>query len=567
MENLPDNSDKDVPPIDWREPFEWQRPPEWETIADLETLAAQLADDPKIEAALWLLYNSEKAAKLHGWPEAHHTVPAAEHYRHTYLWDAGFFVIMYSQAALFAAKAAEFLESRVGLSSADQGRGVPAAIQDLRAKSEVFMRQAVRDSFWVVDKQKPSGFIAGTQYADGWRWYEVEKLLSVDRQNKSTNYSQPAVLPLAVMSTYKAMQEAGSSDSGNYLEGMYRYMDNFMMFFQKERRNKTDPLIGVVDPHETGQDSATRWDHKKPERKPRSGPDTHPDIDEQNRYIDGTLAVMRQVDRFVWARNNQNRQRKLFWENDVSMNAIYFHNLQAMVWISREMAVQSGQELYIHKAETYEQLADELQAAMLDWTWFVSKRVPQKGFYNIKSDGEPNPDISPNNAFALLLPDLSEEQLEAVIDMMDEHFDVEFPSPSTSIKNPGYDPGNQEADRLWRGSKWNNTDYYLVEFGLLMHANRSCIRDDLRQRCDDWARRITSSSNEVIDMNHPPGLEAESALSELALAETIEKVKQLKHATGAHEHFHPHKGTGQRLRVKNFGWTWLARFMTYAGKV
>jgi hypothetical protein len=273
------------------------------------------------------------------------------------------------------------------------------------------------------------------------------------------------------------------------------------------------------------------------------------------------------VDRFLWARNNPNRLRRLFWENDLSMNAIYFHSLQVMAWLSDEMAERTRHPTYLQKAMQYRFLAEELQQAMKDKTWFGdTDKVPLKGFYSLKADGEPNPDISPNNIFALILPDLSEEQLIDILEMMDEHFDVEYPLPSTSTKSLAYDPNNQEADRLWRGPTWINANFYIVEFGLLLHAQRNNISAASRSRCRQWAERITKSSNELIDKNHPEGLKAEAALTELAAAYTPEEVKQLQHTTGAWEHYHPHTGVGQRPRVKNFGWTWLARFMTYSGK-
>lgn len=550
--------------LPWLEPFEWEEPAEWHEALDLLDLAEQMLADERLEAALWLLYNREKAGRLYDWPEGPHaTPPASEHYRHTYLWDSGFFEIIYSQAGLYAAKAAEYLEGCLPYFQTDANRqSLESAIDELQAKSRQFLRLAVEESFCVANGQKPNGFIAGTQYTGGWLFYEVEKALSIDRVNKSTHYSQPPILPLGAMSTYKSLKEAGDPSANAYLEEIFYYMNRFMDFFQQQRRNgPDDPLMGVIDPHETGWDSATRWDSHKPNRKPRTGPDTDPELDDDNRYIDGAHAVMRQVDRFVWARNNPERQRRLFWANDVFMNAIYFHNTQVMAWMSAEMADQTGNPTYQQQAEKYQALGQELGQAMHDKMWITDlSKVPQKGFYSLKADGEPYIDISPNNIFALLLPDLSEEQLEAILDMMDEHFDVEYPLPSTSTKSPAYDPHNQERDRLWRGSTWININYYLAEFGLRLHSQRPEISLHLRQRCIAWAERLAIASNELIDLNHLEGLRAEAAL-ELVRNSSPDELKSLHIETGASEHYQPHLGLGQRSRVKNFGWTWLARFM------
>lgn len=554
--------------LDWLEPFEWEEPPEWHETLDLLELAEQMIKDARIESGLWLLYNRQKAQRLHGWQQAH-TVPAAEHYRHTYLWDTGFFMIILSQAGLYADQAAQYLKSRIdSFQTAENQQKIRSAIDKLLEYGQEFKRAAKEDSFWVVKSQRPDGFIPGTQYAGGWRFYEVEKGLSIDRVNKSTNYSQPPNLPLGAMSVYKSLKESNDPEAIIYLQEVYYYLNRFLEFFEEKRRNsREDPLIGVPDPHETGQDSAARWDHTKPNRRPRQGPDTDPELDDDNRYIDGTHAVMRQLDTFLWARDKPERQRRLFWENDVSMNAIYFHNLQVMNWLSQEIADQTQNPQYLAQAAKFRGRANDLGQAIRQRMWITNlDPVPQKGFYNLKADGQPNPDISPNNIFALVLPDLSEEQLTAVLDMMDEHFDVPYPFPSASTKSPNYDPHNQEQDRLWRGPTWINTNYYIVEFGLRLHARRTDdIDESLRWRCGSWADRVAIASNELIDLNHPEELTAQSAL-ELIENCSDEELQTLTIITGASEHFHPHKGRGQRSRVKNFGWTWLARFMRRPGR-
>ncbi len=530
-------SGEDNKALDWQESFEWEEPPEWEQAADLGALSVLMLDDGRIEAALALLQNRDSAKRLYGWPEALHTPPAAEHYRHTYLWDSGFFMIIYSQAGLFAAKAADFLETRLEtLESVEDRQKTITAIEKLQSLNQEFQRAGIEESFWLLEGQKDSGFIPNVQYADGTRWYEIEKLLSIDRVRKSSNYTQPPVLPLACMAQYKSMKQSGDPNAKLYLQEVYGKLSKFMDYFYRERSNSpNDRLIGVIDPHETGLDSLEQWDDIKPHRLPRNGPDTPLEIDERNRLADGAHFVIRLLERRVLARGNLQKERELFWANDVMMNCIYLHNLEIMAQLASELGDSVDEDKYKNRvSEVGVQIRNKM------WQSDLTK-VPKKGFYSLNEDGEPIPTITISNLFGLTLPNLEEEQLKAVLDMMDEDFDVPYPLPSTSINSPNYDPHNQERDRLWRGPTWINTNYYLVVFGLRMQAQRAKISPILKDRCTTWAERIAQKSNELIDMNksEEPGLEG----------------------SGAREHYHPHTGLGQRLRVKNFGWTWLARFM------
>jgi hypothetical protein len=550
--------------LGWRESFEWTEPPQWQTATDLKVLAHDILADQKIYAALMLLKNREHVKEIYPWHDGLHTPPAAEHYRHTYLWDSGFFTMMYAQSAEFAAKAADFLESRLGNISEVEQVEIRAAIAELRQLAERFKRAGIEETFSVFKGQKANGFIPNVQYGQGTLWFEIEKHLSLDRAKKSSNYTQPPVLPLASLAQYKSMKEAGDPNANIYLQESYQYLAKFINYFHKYRSNSPDdPLVGVIEHHETGMDSSPQWDYNKPERYKRSGFDTHPETDEKNIYMDSALFVVRQLERRVKARGNLQKERELFWANDVGMNAIYFHNLQAMARLADELRKTDD-------AEFYKDLAGKVEQAMLEKMWVEDEsKVPQKGFYSLKGEGcEPIDTITISNLFALVLPHMNEKQLEATLDMMDEHFDEPFPLPSVSKLSPEYDPHNQEENRLWRGPTWLNTNYYLVEFGLQMQARRTDVRPDLRLRCTKWANLVSQKSNELLDINRPERVEIANDKTKTLGAKVMSiftkaEIPATKIITEAREHYNPITGEGQRGRVQNFGWTWLARYMTY----
>jgi hypothetical protein len=531
METSPDFENVRSARLKWREPFKWREPAEWNEIDSLTEIAAEMLNSGPLEAALMLEENRVMAAREHGWEYALHTPPAPEHYRHTYLWDSGFCIIIYSQAALYAGQSAEYLEQRLYEANSEElNQEIGPVIAHLKHLMEKFTRYGEEEGFWLMGGQRADGFVPNVQYAPGWKWYEIEKAVSLSRPRRTSNYTQPPVIPLAVLSQFRSMDQADNPAADLYLGEMYSRVKNFMDYFHDYRRNSgEDPLIGVIEPHETGMDSLRQYDYIKPGRRPRH-PEMTQDEADRNMFADGAHFVVRIIKRRVVARGDINKERKLFWANDVSFNAIYFHNLQAMVRLA-EAAGRYGE------ARIYAERAVELEAAMLDKMWQDDPELVEKpGFYSLDANGEPINTITISNLFGLVLPNISEEQLEAVLDMMDDDFDEPFPLPSDSKNSSEYDPHNQEKDRLWRGPTWMNTNWYIVEFGLRMQAERRDIRPSVVRRCQEWADRIRDRSIEALDMNKENGFVSP-------------------------EHIDPITGDGQRPRVRNFSWNGLIRLM------
>jgi hypothetical protein len=165
-------------------------------------------------------------------------------------------------------------------------------------------------------------------------------------------------------------------------------------------------------------------------------------------------------------------------------------------------------------------------------------------FLGLKGRGlRPIEKISISNLYPLLLPNLSEKQLESLLDLYDICFDtdiIEYPIPTappidpmTFKPNRDYDPHHGEADRLDRGSSWIDDNFNLVERGFRKQASRLDMqhRLDLVSRCSERAERIAGKSKELI--------------------------KQ-----GYFEFYDPETGEPQRAeRVQNFAWSTLADIM------
>lgn len=442
-------------------------------------------------AAANLLANRQEAGSRLGIPETAHTPPAAGHYPDVFLWDSCFFAIIYARHG-----GEEWLD---------------------RAESEINA---------VLDGQTETGFIPNKQITNNGRNFDPENII-FGRGAESSNYTQPPVLALAVGETYQAMKsELGAARAQEFLRSVYPRLAKFYRYFEDYRSNSAyDKLIGVIHPHETGRDSDPTFDFIKPLRIPRHGVETPNVIDKLNVPLD-YLQILAHGVRLRRAQGDISKQREIFWVNDIMMNCIYADNLGEM----SKLALELG---YVDDAAEFGSLALTVGEQVLSKMWFPDARGGKGAFYAL--DGNKNApilEVSISNLFPLTLPGLSKAQLNSLLDMMDQSFNnVNFPLPSVATDSPNYDPHNREVDRLWRGPTWINTNWYIVERGLLLQArNPNMGGPDSQEvrRCLAWAKKIADSSTTLVERNGPK------------------------------EHYDPIKGIGQRLRVDNFGWSNLA---------
>ena len=293
-----------------------------------------------------------------------------------------------------------------------------------------------------------------------------------------------------------------------------------MDFWDKYRTDERDSLIAVIHPHETGRDSDPTFDSLiKPLRLKRKGVETGRAVNTINALADyaGSLHHSRKIGK---TNGDIEKQKEIFWVKDVMVNCIHVDNLLAMTRLAEYAKRPDDAIYYKHLAQTIEQQ-------------IINKMFNEEDgvFYNINSDNTFLKEVSINNLFTLLLPNLPADKLEAVIDLMDKSFDAPFPLPSVGTTSPNYDPHNEEPQRLWRGPTWINTNAYLTDRGLLMQSEREDLSPELRAKCFAWAERITMQSFKLLEQN------------------------------GAREHYNSEIGGGQRFNVKGFGWSYRALTM------
>lgn len=420
--------------------------------------------------------------------ESWHT-PPAPHYPHIYKWDSEL-----------------------------------AAIINARDGGRRWQRTAKNELYILTDGIQPDGFIANQQLTPGSREWDPEIIVAFGKGARSSNYTQPPLLPLAVSETMSSLHARYPADATAFNTNIYKPTKQNMLYYGLRRSNNADdPLIGVIHPHETGRDSDPTFDFIKPLRIPRNGVDTHPTKDLVNVPIDYSSILWHGLKLRM---AGEKRARNIFWVNDVMMNCMYADNLYEMEKVAGPWRNRDG--------EYFKELAGLVEEQILDRMWDPSARDGKGAFYALDKDGQHIKEISVSNLFPLVLPNLREEQLESLLDLMDSSFNTPYPLPSVATDSPNYDPFNREIDRLWRGPVWMNMNFYVTERGLKMQMRRKDLshRQDLLERCWEWEGKIIDSSNRLLLINDMP-----------------------------YEHYNPITGEGQRKRVKNFAWSNLGYVM------
>jgi hypothetical protein len=338
---------------------------------------------------------------------------------------------------------------------------------------------------------------------------------------KSSDYTQPPLLALSATEIFSALSEEDPDGAQLFLSEAYPYLDRFYKYFENHRQNSpTDPLIGIMHPHETGRDSDPTFDFIKL-RLGRQGPATPKLIDAINSGADyASIIALNYRQRLAgW---DEQAARANFWMNDVMFNCIYVDNLYQMSELAKALALGEDD---IH----YQRLAAKVEQRILDDMWFAEAKNGQGNFYALK-EGSPILETSVSNLSALMLPHLRPEQLASILNLLETSFSSAYPIPSVATNSPNYDPHYQEKGRLWRGPTWINTNWYLVERGLQMQAKRPELAayPDLIRRCIEFGNKVVDSSQFLVDQGYFEFYDSE---------------------------------TGQPYRVDHFAWSALARLL------
>lgn len=462
----------------------------------------QLTNDPRLKppaerdlarlAVTNLFENRRILAENQGVEAVNYTPPDPHHYPHKYPHDSQYVTWIFAEYG---------------------GRDCALA-----ARSEVLS---------IFEEQQPDGNIFNMTFAKKGRSLDPERVFGFGLRAKNSNYGFPPLIALAVAKANEALagqdevsQDEALAEARAFRLEAYPSARAFYNYLENKRAGGGNKLIRIVHPHETGRDSDPTYDYAKPLRFKRRGPETPGYVDKANIVLDyfQSIWLTRKLRKNL-ATGGLEKALMSFGPRDLRMNCIYADNLGILAGLAREDGEADD-------AEHYSALTGDVEREILDKMW----NEQDKRFYTLDNNMNPVKKSTASNLFPLVLPNLREEQLEALLDYMDKSFDVPYPLPSVATDDPEYDPHNHQGERLYRGPKWINDDTYIVARGLWRQIARVDLehRPDLIKRCHTWAGKIIGASKEVFERSGPS------------------------------EFYNPETGEAQRLRVKDFAWSNLA---------
>lgn len=375
-----------------------------------------------------------------------HTVPSVgEHYRYLWKWDS---------------YKAVFINAR---------RGRP----DM---AELEMRT-------MEDHRDPhTGFLPNKVFAtaDHKTWRDYPEAWTFNNNRVGSSYTQPPIAAWAAMETYLGFQKKGQEAQGRAFlqsiygtaeEGNYTGLQGEYAYFINHRQNRAnDPLIGIVHPNETGRDSD---EANKPWLLAADGK-----VNTLHEWAHmqvlghklGGLGRDPEGKRIDWL---PEQVRKKYWVNDVMFNSMYASNLRYLADIadllSGDTSSHHKKHQYMRDGAKYRQVAGRVESEILSRMWDEE----QGFFYNLDKDGNHIRVDSITGLFPLMLEGISEEQISALLDKLEdpEWFATPFPIPSHAVRSPFFNPESARGLRTlipdWSGKVWISPNVLIVEEGIV----------------------------------------------------------------------------------------------------
>ncbi len=347
-------------------------------------------------------------ANMDAWPHVRHTPPDRKHYPHTFLWDGAFVAIV----------RAHFGDSRQAACEIE----------------EILKGQNLE-----------TGLVPNMKFGPG-RNNDPERR-TFKNPKKTSDYSQP---PLLAHATWEVSQSLEKDEGKKFAERVYPQLLSYYDYLGRTRTDPGSSLIAVTHPHETGRDSGTEFDsHKLRLPQPERGTFLlRGTVDKINTGLDYTSALFINVRHR--ARNwDVAEARSVFWFKDVMFNAIYAQNLEYM----GKLAECVG---FVESAPELRKRAQQVESDIINSMWSEKTQA----FHGLSKDGRKYKEITVSNLFPIILPHTKQNQVEAVLNLLNssDWFDTFYPIPSVPVHSKKYDPEFTEA-RLWRGPVWMNMNW------------------------------------------------------------------------------------------------------------
>lgn len=371
---------------------------------------------------------------------------------------------------------------------------------------------AEREFATLLSHQLSDGLIPNQIGIKGKRIIDLESIVGI--RGDHCNYGQPPLTGMAALYLHQALLKNGQEDRAKNLlsEDTLKQINKEALYWVEKRHNDiNDSLVGNIRTEETGRDESPDLDELydeldfiriRPMR--RNGPNTS-----RPRNIGNTAIV--QFNRLLVARHMRDaasieEARETFWFNDIEFNVHVAVNCFMVSELNRRAGEQGAADKFAELGRTLEsqilkewQPEDENGRGM----WFPHARNGKGMFYGLDRHGKPlDGTITSSNFMPLMLPNLGEEQLEAILDLAPS-FIARYGISTVDQKSPNYDPDYGEKASKWHGPDWLDRHDFMTE-GLRVQIKKGegelAHRPDLIQRCREFLWHLSGTGLEVLTM-------------------------------------------------------------------
>lgn len=335
----------------------------------------------------------------------------------------------------------------------------------------------------LLEWQKQDGFIPHMLFHGQSRWYDIERWTFKDRKFHS-NYTQPAVMALALEAI----------NNPEFTRKVLPQVIKFYAYFIEKQDPDSDGLISICHPCESGRDTDPTFDFIK-SWKSKFG---------LLKYADVLLEVNCPYRRLDW-------DIKKIWQlNRFNVKDVMF----VCIWIDGMRTL--GRMVEDKKVKwAIKHLTDWVESAVYKKMWNEKDKI----FYALDSNHQQIKNLTVSNLFPLILDNIPEKMLKGLVEHLTnpQEFWTNYPIPSTSVNDPGFQADYKRGMAPWRGPVWINMNWYLIR-GLVKHGQKYPFLLDI---------------------------------ADVIAKKTIDMVER----EGFWECYHPFTGRG--MRVENFGWSGL----------
>ncbi|USN96157.1 MAG: hypothetical protein H6797_03705 [Candidatus Nomurabacteria bacterium] len=438
-----------------------------------------LNDQQLSERETWMM-------EVGNWREDHSIPSVGEHYRYMWKWDS-------LKAAVINAR-----------------RNDPS-----RAATELITLERYRDTL--------TGFMPNKIFATAKHktWRDYPEAWNFNNNKIGTSYSQPPIEAWAAIETYKSFVRVDQKDNGlKFLQSIYGYIDEnnhtglqgeHAYFIDHRQNSSNDRLIGIVHPNETGRDSDEANKPWLTRNKNLGKSALHEWLHMQKLGWDlGRLGRDPRKHRVDWI---PKQVRQKYWVNDVMFNAMHANNMRYLADIADILSVHQptkwSREQYALDSEKYRLIANEVEHEILNRMWDDRKEF----FYNLDENGNQIHVPSITGLFPLLLENISDDHIAALLDKLEdsEWFASPYPIPTHAVCSEFYDPDPEKFKGTftpqWSGPVWLDTNHLIVEEGLvprieiLADPGRTHASHLLAKRALETAGIIKNKTKELLANN------------------------------------------------------------------